>query len=730
MSARRLLPLLCLTLSLGAVSAAGATPQGQNGRIAFSLNDGSGNTELYSVNADGSAMRRLTWSPQVEQAPSWAPDGTRIAYESTLGGKSHVWVMNADGSGQTELTSGTQDLGPAWSPDGTQIAFARPSSNGWNLFVMNADGSGLHRVSDVFGNDPAWSPDGRRLAYNGLEGIGVVGIDGSDPHRISALGTFAAGPSWSPDGTRIVFSRNSAAGYPGELFVANADGSGEQQLTSGGYANALPAWSPDGTAIVFQRTATPPFGSTLWAIGADGSGLRQVSSSTSAVGPDWGASQVVPEPSPPQAPAIQIYSPQDGALYLPGMQVPAFYLCFSYVSIIVSCQGDVPLGAQLDLSQSGTRSFTVRAVDAAGRTATLSVAFQVPDLIAPQVDLRTPKDGATYDLGAAVTIDYSCADPNGSGVAICSGDRPDGFPLDTVQAGTHTFRVVALDKAGNFGVTTATYTVVGPPQIQLSTPANGAIYTLGSVALAAYSCSSVAGVQVVTCAGPAANGGAIDTSSVGTKTFTVESSDDSGRHTTVTHSYMVAGPPQIQITSPADGATYTLGATTLAAYTCTSPWVVHIVGCTGTPANGNTLDTGSVGTKTLTVRATDELGATAMLNHTYSVVYSFNGFDSPVSTTGSIDDAKAGDALPLKFSVRGDNGLGIVTQATWQPASCFDWSSAATTTTAQGKLSYNIPTDRYIDLVATDPKWKGSCRTLDLGLADGTHHTVHVRFTH
>jgi Tol biopolymer transport system component len=729
-SARRLLPLLCLTLALGAVSAASATPPGPNGRIAFSLDAGSGNTELYSVNADGSALRRLTWSPQVEQVPSWSPDGTRIAYESSLGGKFHVWVMNADGSGQTELTSGTQDLDPAWSPDGTQIAYARPSSNGWNLFVMNADGSGLRRVSDVFGNDPAWSPDGRRLAYVGPDGIGVVGLDGSDPHRITAVGAFAAGPSWSPDGTRIVFSRNNAAGYPGELFVVNADGSGEHQLTTDGYANARPSWSPDGTEIVFQRTATPPFGSTLWAIGADGNGLRQVASSAGAIGPDWGSSQVVPEPSPPQAPTIQIYSPEDGALYLPGMQVPAVYLCSSYASVIVSCQGDLPFGALVDLSLSGTRSFTVRAVDAAGRTATVSVTYQVPDLVAPQVDLRTPKDGATYDLGAAVTVDYSCSDPNGSGVAVCSGERPSGYPLDTSQAGTHTFTVLALDKAGNFASATATYTVVAPPQIQISSPANGAIYTLGATALAAYSCASAAGAHVVTCAGPAANGGPLDTGSAGTKTFTVTSSDDGGRNATLTHTYIVAGPPQIQISSPADGATYRLGSTALAAYSCSSAWAVHIVTCDGTAANGNALDTGSVGTKQFAVRATDGLGATATVIHNYNVVYSFSGFDAPVTTTGSLDAAKAGDALPLKFSLHGDNGLSIVTQTTWQPASCSDWSNTAAAATGQGKLTYNALTDRYTDLVATDPKWKGSCRIVDLQLADGTHHTVHVRFTH
>ena len=233
----------------------------------------------------------------------------------------------------------------------------------------------------------------------------------------------------------------------------------------------------------------------------------------------------------------------------------------------------------------------------------------------------------------------------------------------------------------------------------------------------------------MTCAGPVANGGAVDTSSTGTKTFTVSSSDDSGRTATLTHSYIVAGPPQIQITSPAEGATYTLGSTALAAYTCSSPWDVLVVTCAGTAANGSALDTGSVGTQTLTVRASDGLGATATLIRTYNVVYSFTGFDSPVTTTGSLDGAKAGDALPLKFSLKGDKGLSIVTQVSWKLASCSDWSSSAAATAGQGRLTYNPMIDRYTELVATDRNWKGSCRIVDLRLADGTDHTVHVRFT-
>ncbi len=723
MSARRLLPLVCLTLSLGAVSAAGATPPGPNGRIAFGSN---GDGELYSVNADGSGLRRLTWTPQLEQSPTWSPDGSRIAYESDYNGTFRIWLMSADGTGQKQISpDGSNTAGdsePAWSPDGTLIAFA---SSAVNLWVMSPDGSGLRRVSDVFASHPAWSPSGQQLAYVGMTGIGVVGVDGSNPHTVTAPGAFASGPSWSPDGTQIVFARNNAQGYPGELYIANVDGSGERQLTSDGFANADPSWSPDGTQIVFQRSSVPPGGWSLWAIGVDGTGLRQITSGGSELAPSWGSSLVVPEPTPPQAPAIEIYSPTDGALYFPWMPVPVFYRCLSYVSVVVSCQGDAPNGTLLDLSMSGTRSFTVRAVDAAGRTASRSVTYQVPDVVAPQVDLRTPKDGATYDLGAAVTIDYSCADPNGSGVALCSGDLPSGFPLDTTQAGTHSFTVAALDKAGNFGFTTATYTVVGPPQIHINSPPDGAIYTLGATAPAAYTCSSVAGVQVVTCAGPVADGGALDTSSTGTKTFTVSSSDDGGRRTTLAHTYVVAGPPQIQITSPAEGATYTLGSTALAAYTCSSPWAVQVVTCAG-----NALDTGSVGTKTFTVHATDGLGAAAATSRTYSVVYSFSGFDPPVTTTGSIEAAKAGDALPFKFSVQGDFGLSVVSQTTWMLASCSDWSSTAAATTGQGKLSYNPLTGRYTDLVATDPTWKGSCRIADLRLADGSDHTVHVHFTH
>jgi hypothetical protein len=516
------------------------------------------------------------------------------------------------------------------------------------VWLVNADGSGLRRVSSVFGDDPAWSPDGQRLAYLGLDGIGVVAADGSDPHVVTAPGAAASGPSWSPDGSQIVFSRNNPQGFPGELYVANADGSGEQRLTSDGFENARPSWSPDGKRVVFQRTSGAPFGWSLWTIDADGTGLQQLTPGSADLGPDWGSSQVVPEPSPPAAPTIEIFSPTDGGFYLPGMQSIAFYTCSSAVSFVVSCSGDLPSGAPLDLSAPGTRTFTVRALDAEGRTATKTVSYEVVDVVPPDIHLRTPADGASYELGAAVTIDYSCSDAGG--VASCEGDRPDGSPLDTTQPGSHTFTVLAVDQAGHSRQVTATYTVVA------------------------------------------------------------------------------ARPPSIALDAPADGATFTLGSTVLAAYSCQSGSTAQIISCSGDVPSGAAIDTASVGAKTFTVRAVDGSSRTATLTHAYSVVYAFTGFAAPVSSTGSLDDAKAGEPVPMKFSLSGDHGLSVVRGTTWRPASCTDSSVLGGSVAGQGQLSYTASTDRYLDAVATDRAWKGTCRVLDLELDDGTHHSVRVRF--
>jgi TolB protein len=85
-------------------------------RIAF-VSEEAGNDEIYSINPDGSDLRRLTTNTwEWDKHPSWSPDGTQIIFWSNRGsGRRQIWIMNADGSNQRPLLdSGLNDWDPIW----------------------------------------------------------------------------------------------------------------------------------------------------------------------------------------------------------------------------------------------------------------------------------------------------------------------------------------------------------------------------------------------------------------------------------------------------------------------------------------------------------------------------------------------------------------------------------------------------------------------------------------
>jgi len=249
-----------------------------------------------------------------------------------------------------------------------------------------------------------------------------------------------------------------------------------------------------------------------------------------------------------------------------------------------------------------------------------------PDLTAPAIDLRIPNDGAEFELGQTVLADYSCTDePGGSGVASCIGDAPNGQPLDTSSLGDKTFTVVATDNKGNRRETSVTYHVVDrtKPTADLRTPPDGAVYAGGEQVPADFSCDDAGGSGLASCAGDVADGEAIDTASLGDKTFSVTATDGAGNETTVSHSYSVVDrtDPSVDLRTPGDGATYERGASVAADYSCSDEeGGSGLASCTGDVPDGQPLDTSTLGKKSFSVTATDAAGNDSTATHSYTVV--------------------------------------------------------------------------------------------------------------
>jgi Tol biopolymer transport system component len=279
-----------------ALSAAAA-----DGPHSIAFTRGSVGERSHIVLADPEGRTVLELAPSLageegsDRSPTWSPDGTKLAFGAHRGvDVDEIYTMNADGSTRRRLTfdSGggnrVYNVEPAWSPDGRLIAWLKQTgpSSARDVWVMNSDGTAQRRFTNDGGSKSTlkWSPDSSRLLYSqwtSRSEVRVLDVATATVRSLTPAGSWEASPAWSPDGTEIALVSGTT------LVVADADGTRRRDVPTTARAGS-PVWSPDGERIAFVGTRVFPEGGSrygpattadVYVIGADGTGERRLTGS-------------------------------------------------------------------------------------------------------------------------------------------------------------------------------------------------------------------------------------------------------------------------------------------------------------------------------------------------------------------------------------------------------------------------------------------------------------------
>jgi TolB protein len=527
--------------------------------------------------------------------------------------------------------------------------------------------------------------------------------DGSDVRRLttSPYGGVAQSPSVSPDGSRIAFQTFSTGNNRAVLAFVNADGTGYSVPFDSGsqpWDDRAPSWSPDGQWIAFASTR--PFNEAyhVWVMHPDGTGLRQVTQGW-GYAPDW--------------------SPDGTKLVYSGL-------------------GDNGNNAVWMVNLDGSNEHRVTSSafsedDPAWSPDGTQIAFA-----RYTTDFRVSNEHSLYLVNADGTNDHRVTfdatydsrprwSPDGSKLLFTRGGQlytvnADGSGLAQLQLGA------GSNTNADWGVRAADTTA---PTVTITNPVDGGRYIMGDIVRALYSCSDAGGSGLVSCTGDVANNAWLDTSHYGWSTFTVTARDGAGNVTTKSVRFFLAdlAPPGIDIVSPAVGGQYLIGSLVQVSFRCTDqPYGSGVASCTSTLPPGDRADTSTVGRKTFTVFATDGAGNRSSRDGYYDVVWPFAGFFSPLDA--DVNNVRAGDTLPLRFSLSGYRGLDVV-QPGWPQFSTVPCDGSVQLDGGQpagGSLEYNAKLDRYTWSWPSPKSLAGSCAQVVLELRDGTLHRATLRF--
>ena len=212
--------------------------------------------------------RQITTATEIEDYPTWRPDGTEVAYESNQAGNWDIWVKQVEGGQPVNLTADHAGLDryPSWSPDGSQIAF-QSGREGGGIFVMPARGGAVRKVvSRTLGKrstkpgPPQWSPDGKELAYAGRDPSGyfveITPLEGGRSRRLALPppkdGSHGWELNWSPDGRFLAYGTAVDRDSPNsKIWILRVSDQANIAVTERKALNISPSWSADSRNLYF-----------------------------------------------------------------------------------------------------------------------------------------------------------------------------------------------------------------------------------------------------------------------------------------------------------------------------------------------------------------------------------------------------------------------------------------------------------------------------------------------
>ncbi|HLL77773.1 MAG TPA: protein kinase [Pyrinomonadaceae bacterium] len=208
-----------------------------DGRIVYS-SQASGNWDIWVMDADGQNQRQLTRDSDQNLHPSVSPDGGTIVFESYRGGGSHVWRMNMDGSDQRPLTNGSAEFTPQFTADGRSVVYQALGGGKWNLWRVPVEGGEPQPVAENVLTEPALSPDGKYFAYpywdEQAQTTRTAVVSFADGQRVKTFDALPLSLEWSPDsrslcyidtrgGVSNVWAQPLAGGQPRRLTDFRSD---------------------------------------------------------------------------------------------------------------------------------------------------------------------------------------------------------------------------------------------------------------------------------------------------------------------------------------------------------------------------------------------------------------------------------------------------------------------------------------------------------------------------